>query len=130
MTIRRRNPNVQGDVGLADAISFFTREGYSVCVPLTDSQKFDLVVVKDVPQLVQVKTATCKNQRGNFVVDLRVRGGNRTQEDKCAFREEGDYDLLYVLTEDNRRYLVPVGKMEARSNFALSPAYDKFIVRA
>ncbi len=128
MTLRRKNPNIQGDIGLADAISFFTTEGYSVCVPLTDSQKFDLVVVRERPQTVQVKTSTCRNARGHYIIDLRTRGGNRSQRDRVAFREEGDYDLLYILTEEGRRYLIPVEHLEAKSNSALSPAYDKFLV--
>lgn len=100
MSIRRENPNNQGDIGLAEAIAFFTREGYSVCLPLTDSQKFDLVVVKERPETVQIKTTTCKNSRGHYIVDLRTRGGNHTQRGKASLREDGDYELLFVLTEE------------------------------
>jgi hypothetical protein len=33
----------KGNLGLAEAIAFCARKGYTVCIPLTDTQKFDLV---------------------------------------------------------------------------------------
>lgn len=38
------NSKKQGDVGLGTDISFFTQRGWTVSIPLTDSQDYDLVV--------------------------------------------------------------------------------------
>ena len=39
-----KNSKKQGDAGLGIAIEYFTTKGYCVCIPLTDSQEYDLVV--------------------------------------------------------------------------------------
>ena len=41
MTIRRKNPRLQGLLGLSAAIDWFTRNGYIVAIPLNDSQPWD-----------------------------------------------------------------------------------------
>jgi hypothetical protein len=41
MLKNQENSNKQGNVGLAEAIAYFTRFGYTVSIPLTDSQKYD-----------------------------------------------------------------------------------------
>jgi HJR/Mrr/RecB family endonuclease len=56
------NTKKQGDVGLGQAIAWFTRNSYTVSLPLTDSQDYDLIVDKDnVLYRVQVKTTSNKN---------------------------------------------------------------------
>lgn len=39
-----KNSKKQGDAGLGEAIAYFTRLGYTVQLPLTDSQDYALVV--------------------------------------------------------------------------------------
>jgi hypothetical protein len=45
MLTGHKNTKKQGDVGLA--IGWFTSQGHTVCVHLTDSQDYDLVVEID-----------------------------------------------------------------------------------
>lgn len=42
--LRQHNPKKQGDAGLGVAIGWFTTHGYTMSVPLTDSQDYDLIV--------------------------------------------------------------------------------------
>ena len=41
---KAKNSKAQGDIGLSQAIAYFAKEGYTVCIPLTDSQDYDLIV--------------------------------------------------------------------------------------
>lgn len=65
------NSKQQGDVGLGAAIGWFTSKGYTVCIPLTDSQDYDLVVeTKGKLEKVQVKTTSSTKENGNSTVWL------------------------------------------------------------
>lgn len=76
MLTGHKNTKKQGDVGLGLAIGWFTSQGHTVCVPLTDSQDYDLVVDIDGKlQKVQVKTTTYKAPSGAYSVGLSVKGG-------------------------------------------------------
>lgn len=87
-TIRRANPRKQGEIGLGDAIAWFSANGYSVSIPLAENQPYDLIV--DSPehgfQRVQVKTTTHRGRSGSFAVDLRTNGGNRSRHTSKSLR--------------------------------------------
>jgi hypothetical protein len=120
-TIWRHNPREQGLIGLTDAIAWFGSHGWSVCLPLIDSQPYDLVVDSGAGaglQRVQVKTTTCRNRSGRYVVQLVTSGGNQSFHTKKAF-EPRSSDLLYVLTDDGERYLIPTAAISARSGLTL-----------
>ena len=38
------NSQSQGNVGMGQAISYYTQKGYTVSIPLNDCQEYDLVV--------------------------------------------------------------------------------------
>ncbi len=44
MKFNAKNSKKQGDIGLGAAIAYFTFKGFTVSIPLTDSQDYDLVV--------------------------------------------------------------------------------------
>ena len=54
-------PKKQGNVGVARAIYEYSRRGYTVLLPASDSDKYDMVVdVNGTLYKVQVKTSRCK----------------------------------------------------------------------
>jgi hypothetical protein len=127
-TIRRRNPRLQGEIGLGAAIAWFTANGYCVAIPLADNQPYDLVVDgPDGLQRVDVKTATSRTRRGHFVVDIRTSGGNRSRNTVKHF-DPSACDLLFVLTDARTTYLLPVAALRARAAIVLSPMYEEFVV--
>jgi len=81
----------KGDIATAQAIATFTRLGYDVLVPITESAKYDLVI--DTPsglKRVQVKYSSRRD------VDLRrIHSNARGYVVKKGL--EGAYDWLYVL---------------------------------
>jgi len=121
------NKRKQGDLGVAAAISWFTFNGYTVCLPFTEGQKFDLVVVKDEdpPLTVQVKT-TGFRQNGNYTVQLRTTGG--MDHKSAPKRLSKSIDLLFILTEEGSQYVIPRPEITAVSAFSLTKKWDRFKV--
>jgi hypothetical protein len=127
-SIRRVNPRKQGEIGLGAAIAWFTADGYSVSIPLADNQPYDLVV-DDGQRLsrVEIKTATHINRQGHFAVDLRTNGGNRSRSTSKAF-DVTAADLLFVLTDEQRIYLIPTAELRPRAGLVLGAQYDRYVV--
>ena len=53
----------RGNTGLGIAIAYFTANGYTVSIPLNDTQDYDLVIDKNNElETVQVKATGCKTK--------------------------------------------------------------------
>ena len=127
-TIRRQNPRRQGDVGVGAAIAWFMERGYRVAVPLGESQPWDLAVehpeVSGI-QRVQVKTTTHRNRRGVFAVRLATSGGNRTWQGVARRFDLTSVELLFVLTDDGARYVIPTHGLQAEVELTLSDRFTQ-----
>ena len=109
------NSKMQGNAGVGSAINYFTQEGYTVSIPLTDSQDYDLLIDDNGSiKKVQVKTSIHSRRAPGFVVGLRTNGGNRSGSGKMKTPDEMDYDILFVLTGDNRRFVIPDDEIDAK----------------
>lgn len=124
--LQQRNSKKQGDVGLGVAIGWFTTKGYTVCVPLTDSQAYDLVV-DDGHRLLRVQVKTTNYQhRGVYSVELRTKGGNRSGCGKTKKFDPHAVDAVFILVGDGSKYFIPATVVKARNNIALSRSYDTY----
>lgn len=102
------NSKKQGDVGVGIAIGYFASKGFTVCLPLTDSQDYDLVIDNGTLEKVQVKTSRKKTKYGNYEVDLRTSGGNKSGTGKTKKLNPEKIDSLFIVTGDGRKYFIPV----------------------
>jgi len=120
---------VQGDIGVACAIRWFTVNGYVVCIPVSEHQDFDLVVVGEagVPQKVQVKT-TRGLEGSNFEVQLSTCGGNRSNGTKVKPFTACTADLLFVVTDSGDEYLIPRSVITATRCIVLGEKYQSYRV--
>lgn len=60
-------------------MAYYAKLGWTVSVPVTDSQDYDLVVDNGTRLFkVQVKTTKSISPSGNYIVSLRTIGGNRS----------------------------------------------------
>lgn len=102
------------------AISWFTANGYTVAIPLTDSQRYDLIVEDDSGELrkVQVKTTTRRSGR-HFIVTLATSGGNRSGYSKRKTITASDVDLVFALAADGAMYLIPSPEVEGKVTYCL-----------
>jgi hypothetical protein len=125
-TIWRPNPREQGLIGFTDAVAYFGGLGWGLSIPLIDSQPYDLVA-DDGRSLhrVQVKTTTRRSPYGNFIVSLATRGGNQSFHTSKDF-DPSACDLLYVLTDDRERYLIPTSQIRSRTSLHLGARMRPF----
>ena len=118
----------QGDIGEARAIYEYTKRGYVVSSPLHDSAKYDLIV-DDGTKLskVQVKTSKLKFTEGaGYQICLPTGGGN-TKVNTRRKPEAGDYDELFVLTEDGECWIIPASVVVGRSTISVgSTKYNEY----
>lgn len=102
------------------AISWFARQGWTVCVPLTDSQPYDLIVDDDgTLYRVSVKTTTRLTPQNTYEVSLRTKGGNQSRE-TVKFFDPNESDLLFVACMDGTNYLIPTARVEGRSTITVA----------
>jgi hypothetical protein len=122
------NPRVQGDAGLGVAIAYFTRIGATVAIPLTDSQRYDLILDQGArPERVQVKTTTLRQGNG-YAVHLATIGGNKSQTVARVFDPEA-YEWLFVVCGDATAYLIPTSVITARYQLFLSRKYEPYRIK-
>lgn len=121
-----QNYKKQGDVGMGYAIAYYARKGYTVSIPLTDSQDYDLIIDDGVSlSKVQVKTTSNKQSNGNYQVGLRTCGGNRSGQKIKTF-DYNSSNLLFVLTEGGDCYEIPTNIVECRNALTLCEKYQQY----
>lgn len=127
--LQQINSKKQGDVGVGIAIGWFAHKGYTVCVPLTDSQDYDLVVeIDSVLQKVQVRTTKSLSKYGSHVLNLRVCGGNRSGTGVYKMFDNTKVDYIFALTERSDMYLIPARKIAAKRGINVDTTYREFKV--
>lgn len=128
-----------GNAGLSMAIAYFGTNGYTVSVPLNDTQDYDLIVDMDgVLKKIQVKATNNKETKNAYTVQLRTVSGTTRKAYKTVV--DTDIDFLFCLCGDGTMFLIPKEKINNRSVISLgtvkskfsrkdSPDYSKFIVK-
>lgn len=113
------NSRKQGDTGMGYAIAYFSKLGWTVSIPITDSQDYDLVVDNGEKLLkVQVKTSKFKTEHGIYQVSLRTCGGNRSGQTIKKF-DRNSSDLLFILLDNGDMYLIPRTSIRGASSINL-----------
>lgn len=108
---------------MGQAIAWFTSQGMTVSLPLTDSQDYDLVVGQSGESLqrVQIKTTNQVTPSGAYKAQFLVCGGNRSGTGvKKYLTNSPDIDVFLVITGESKGYLIPRKDIEGRSNLNLS----------
>ena len=117
----------KGNTSLGIAIAYYSSNGYTVSIPLNDTQDYDLIVDKDnIVKKVQVKSTGCKTKYGNYQVALKSCGGNKGKTYKTLI--ETDVDELFILTENLKMYTLPIKEIKNKSTLNICNKYDKYRV--
>jgi hypothetical protein len=133
MQLRQKNPKKQGDVGMGVAIGYFASRGITVCIPLTDSQDYDIVVDMDGSlKKIQIKTTTSKSRtKKGYSVQLKTCGGNRSGSGKIKLFDPTRVDYVFVLIENGDQYLIPSCKVAGRTMITIgNQMYKEFLVES
>lgn len=106
----------KGDIAVSQAIATFTKLGYDVSLPLTESAAYDIIVDTTIElKRVQVRYS------GSREVDLRrIHSNSAGYVIKRA--KENSYDWLYVLKSTGEEYLLQECRYSRRS-FTPVPKY-------
>lgn len=126
------NRRQQGDLGEISAMEWLTRQGALVFCPLGHSPDYDLVADTGERLLrVQVKTSVQRVEASDGLprcpVLIATHGGNQSWTGLSKYFDPSRFDLLFVLTGDGRRWLIPSEAIEARKGITLGgPKYSEF----
>lgn len=101
----------KGRAGLSLAIAYFGSNGYTVNLPINDTQWYDLVVEKDgVFQTVQCKFTASKEN----AISLRSCGGTKgTAYDSLL---NHPLDLLFCADKDKNLFVIPMQELIQAGN--------------
>ena len=116
----------KGNSGLGLAIGYYATQGYTVSIPLNDTQDYDLVVDKnDVLCKIQVKATAQRSIGGYTLVNLKSCGGTNGSVYKIL--RNTNIDFLFVVTELQEMYEIPISQINVDNVLSLGP--DRQIFR-
>ena len=117
-----------GNAGLSMAIAYFGANGYTVSVPLNDTQDYDLIVdFEGALKKVQVKATGYKETNNSFQVQLRTVSGTTRQPYKTV--KDTDIDYLFCLCSDGTMYLIPRSEIKNKTTLNLMKDKSKYSKR-
>lgn len=109
------------------AIAYFTTKGYTVSIPLNDTQDYDLVIDKNNElKRVQVKSTGCKTKYGNYQVALKSCGGTKGKTYKTIINTS--VELVFIVAENKNMYLIAKEIIKNRTTLNLCQKYSKYKV--
>lgn len=119
------NSRKQGDIGTGVAIAFFLSDEYTVAIPISDSQSYDLIIEKDSRCLrVQVKTCFKKNKHNTYNVELRTVSNTRGKKLDIRHLSKDDCNLVFIVDGDNKKYLISSSVLDGRRQISTSMLQD------
>ena len=117
----------KGNSGLGMAIAYYSTNGYTVSIPLNDTQDYDLIVDKDnILKKIQIKSTNCKTKYGNYQVSLKSCGGTKGKTYKTLI--DTNIDELFILTGDSKTYIVPIENINNKTTLNICDKYKIYEV--
>ena len=101
----------KGRVGLSLGIAYFGTNGYTVSLPLNDTQWYDLIIEKND----KIETVQCKcTTTGNGMVELTSKGGTKGAKYDSILNHPLDW--LFCVNKDGLMWLIPVEDIRKSGN--------------
>ncbi len=101
------NSKRKGSFAVGEAVQYFTGKNQSVFIPISDCDKYDLVIdEKGVFRKVQCKYSGDKAPSGGFIVDLRTFGGYREKTYHTKYLKD-DFDYLFISCSNGEKFIIP-----------------------
>jgi hypothetical protein len=112
-------PKEKGDLAVSYAIHYFMTNGYEVSLPIGDKRDYDMIVeIEGSLSRVQVKYAGLYPGMKSCKVALRTTGGNQSFHTSKKYTDDA-FDLLFVYTAKNEKYLLPWDEITARNELTI-----------
>ena len=104
-----------GRIGLSMAINYFTVQGYTVSLPINDTQWYDLIVEKNgIFETVQCKATMTEDDS----IDFRSTGGTKGKEYDNLLNHKG-LKYLFCVNKDLNMWLIPVSEIGTKKSIRL-----------
>jgi hypothetical protein len=118
------NSRQKGSIGVAQAIVYFTMAGYTISVPISEAQRYDLIIERDgILQRVEVKTTFYrKREHRPFEAHMKTCGGNQV----TTYLNEKDCELVFIWCGDGTNYLFPTEVVAGYDKIYLSNKWDEY----
>lgn len=117
-------PSSKGNLGLGKAISYFTEHEYTVSLPLTDTQCYDLIIEKlGKLQTVQVRYTNQMKPSGNFFCKLQTKNSKRVYYSLS----ETFCELLFCYCSNGDKYLIPVKDIPNKAEITFYKEKSKYM---
>lgn len=121
------NTKQKGNIAVGLAIAYYTSEGYTISIPLNDSQDYDLVVdIDGFLNKIQVKYTSEKADSGYYKVGLRSISGSSKLSYKTV--PDTDIDYLFIVTANKEQYIIPLLDITAVSCITLNDKVEQYKV--
>ena len=92
-----------GRIGLTMAINYFTIQGYTVSLPINDTQWYDLIVEKD-DKFMTVQCKATATDDGH--IDFRCTGGTNGKIYDHVLNHK--IDIIFCVNKDLNAWVIPV----------------------
>lgn len=117
----------KGNSGLVTAIAYYGLKGYTVSIPLNDTQDYDLIVDNGESLLkVQVKATSQRTPYGYTTFAVKSCGGTNGSTYKTI--KDTNVDIIFVVTELQEMYEIPIDEITTTSSMNLGPDRQCFRV--
>ena len=115
----------KGNTGLGIAIAYYSANGYTVSIPLNDTQDYDLIVDKNnILKKVQVKATSCKTKYNKYQVALKSCGGTKGKMYKTVI--DTNIEEVCIVTNNMDIFIIPIEKIKNKSTLNLCEKYEKY----
>ena len=115
----------RGNAGLAMAIAYYGANGFTVSLPLNDTQDYDLIVDDGTDIFrVQAKFSSVRVPSGKFQFSLRSVGGQSGEVYKTVVHTKAD--ILFATTADMQSYQIPIGYLDQEDTINLGGNDDEY----
>ena len=109
----------KGRAGLSIAIGYYGSKGYTVSVPLNDTQDYDLIVDDgNKLQKVQVKCTGYVNEYGVYSASMKSCGGTKGTVYKTI--QDTDVDIVFIFCTNGWMFEIPKDEIKNKSQLSLS----------
>lgn len=123
------NSRKQGAWGLCEALAFFAKQEYPLFLPVSDGQRYDFIVeIENQLKRVEVKSSTNLTQYNSYTVSLCTNGGNQSWNGNKKTISSDDCDIVFIVTEDNCKYLIPSGQLTGRATITVGRKWTEYLV--
>lgn len=118
----------RGNTGVSLAIAFYGANGYTVSIPINDTQDYDLIIDSgNKISRVQAKFSTQRSEHGVQKIPLRSLGGTNGGVYKTLV--DTDIDIVFCANPDMEMWSIPKEHITQRNVLNLGKKYDQFRVQ-